>query len=148
MNSKEVFDIVRELETTQKQIDSKAIQAELKAKHLEEEISQLKKAHAAEIERINQEHSAEIANLNNPKTHESDDAVAETRILVAIACEEGISTERIASIITMGEQKTQLHLDDLVEAGYTTCLVNSFAEVCWYLETKGRRRLANQGLLK
>lgn len=150
MNSKEVFDIVRELEKTQKKIDSKAIQAELKVKHLEEEISQIKKSYSAEIDRLNQEHASEIANLNKKEAHNSDGD--DIRVLLVLSQwsqhEESPTAEDIAGALSMSAEVTQHYLDELLKKEFVYADYNMYDYTRWRLATDGRARLFNLGKLK
>ena len=79
-NNKEVFDIVRDLQTEQSKLEAQIKEADAEVTRLREEMAHLKTAHAAEIAKLNEAHAQEIARRNSnpgraiPWTEGDDDA--------------------------------------------------------------------------
>ncbi|HEY3601112.1 MAG TPA: hypothetical protein VGK72_04085 [Chthoniobacterales bacterium] len=66
VKDKETFDIVRDIQARQSELEEKAKAAEAEVTRLSDEIAALKARHADEIAKLNDKHALEIQKLRQP----------------------------------------------------------------------------------
>jgi peptidoglycan hydrolase CwlO-like protein len=145
MKSKEVFDIVHQIETHQKELEAQVADGE-------SQIAELNNAHAAEIARITQQHAAEIAKFKDDDGkllwHGSKRSELEERILMLIAQNNAIETEIIRVSTGQGVEANQYRLDELRRGRFIKSSSGRNLETFWHLTHNGRGYLIQRGLLK
>ena len=146
VKNKEVFDIVRDVQVRQRELETNTKQAEAQAEELQKEMTQLKKAHSQEIANLREAHAREIANLKKEISH--DQSNAETKILLFLNEHDDITTEQVAVGVELSVSVTEFHLNEMAKTEVVVAAYNMCYPTRWFMGQNGRRRLFDSGLLK